>query len=83
MTIATNGQMTGSVTVTVGGSGTGTVTGTIQNSGAVNGRVQYPGEPFSTITGTLVADANGNLTGTLVQSFEGNSWAVTFVLNKQ
>lgn len=82
ISIATNGRVTGSTTITSGGSGTGSVTGVIQNTGQISGSIQYPGEPKSTFSGTLSADPNGNLTGVLIQRINGVDYPVTFALTK-
>lgn len=81
-TIATNGKVTGSTTVTSGGAGTCALTAVIQNTGVVSGSTQCPGEPKHPLSGTLTAGGGGSLTGVLISRIDGVDYPITFALTR-
>lgn len=68
LTVDSTGAVTGNFTNTTAGIG-GTITGQIDDSGQFNGVLNVPGVLVDVpLSGTLVTQPNGHVTGTLVQS---------------
>lgn len=76
----------GHVTGTVHNNSTdsdGVLTGGIEDDGEVHGTVQYPGEAVISLSGTLISDGSGNLSGNLVQRKDGVTNDITLNLERQ
>ncbi len=68
--IDTDGQVRGTVHNNSTDSD-GVLTGGIEDDGEVNATVKYPGEAVISLSGTLISDGSGNLSGNLVQRKDG------------
>jgi len=82
LTINSSGSFTGQ-TVDNGIGDSGTLSGSVTNNGNVTATVSYPGEPSYRATGQFALNAQGEITGTVSATMNGQTASDSFTLDKQ